>query len=406
MADESPAVVRPDTRTAPGPARVRPASLADAADVLGRAAVDRQTLLFTGAGTKLSWGGRPTRTDLVVETAGLDRPISHAPGDWTVTVQAGMPLTRLQELLAPEGQWLPLDPPAALAGATLGGLLATNDSGPRLPAFGGLGGLVIGATLILADGSVVRTGGGVIKNVAGYDLAKLFTGSLGVFGLLAELTLRVHPLPQVSATLDLPAADAEQALAAARAALHSPLEPVAAEWNGSRLLVRFHGTVAGTATRVRLADAIPRLAGGRVLDGADEHAAWARLAPLVTGEEGDTVLRAATRPAHLPELARVLGDIAASNGVKAELCSSVAVGVHTVRLRGGDAVGHAACLTTWRDAVLARGGTVTLRRRREGVESRAGAWGQAPSTAPLLRALKRRFDPEDRCAPGRFAPWF
>ncbi|MFE7390140.1 FAD-binding oxidoreductase [Streptomyces sp. NPDC057582] len=409
---ESAAAFHRDRDDAPGPAhapaRVRPEGLAEAAAALEAAAEARQSLLFKGAGTALSWGAPPTSTDLVVDTTGMDRPVGHAAEDWTVTVQAGMPLTRLQELLAPAGQWFPVDPPTASAGATIGGLLAAADDGPLRLAVGNLSGLVIGATLVLADGTVARSGGQVIKNVAGYDLAKLFAGSLGAFGLIAELTLRVHPLPAATATLALAADDAERALAAARTVVRSPLEPVAVEWDGEQLLVRFHGTADGTETRVRLATGIPALTGARVLDPDDAQAAWARVGALALGAEGDTVLRAGTRPAHLPALARALRDAARRTGVDATLLSSVAVGVHTVRLRGGDSAAHAACLTAWREAVhaLGDGGTVTLRRRRDGVAGLAEPWGPAPATAPLLCALKRQFDPHDRCAPGRFAPWF
>ncbi|MFE6758123.1 FAD-binding oxidoreductase [Streptomyces sp. NPDC057684] len=387
-------------------AHVRPGSVAEAAGVLKSSVRAGQALRFAGAGTSADWGARTTRTDLVVDTTGLDRLLRHEIEDWTVTVQSGMPLTRLQELLAPAGQWLPYDPPAASAGATLGGLLATADAGPRRLAFGTLSDLVIGATFVLADGTVARSGGQVIKNVAGYDLAKLFAGSLGAFGLVAELTLRLHPLPTSTATLVLAVDDAGQALAAGRAVMRSPLEPAAVEWDGERLLIRFHGTADGTDARLRLAAGLPELAAAHVLGDGDEEAAWERQARSIRGSEGDTVVRATAHPAQLPELDTALRNFVDRAGVEATLISSVAIGVHTVRLRGGDAEGHAACLAAWRDAVHARGGTVTLRRRREGVEPQAGAWGPAPATTPILHALKRQFDPDGRCAPGRFAPWF
>ncbi|MGH3323197.1 MAG: FAD-binding oxidoreductase [Streptomyces sp.] len=398
MPDESPTTLRPAT--------VRPTSLAETAAAVEAAAAEQRSLLFTGAGTALSWGAPVTGTDVVLETTGLDRLVGHAAEDWTVSVEAGMPLSRLQQLLAPSGQWLPLDPPTERAGATLGGLLAGGDTGPRRLKYGGLSDLVIGATLVLADGSVVRTGSGVIKNVAGYDLAKLMAGSLGAFGLIARLTLRVHPLPEATATLTLAVPDPAQALVTARAAMRSPLEPVAVEWDGQQLLVRFHGTADSAAARGRLAADIPELAAARVLDTDAEQAAWERLSGLVHGEDGDTVLRAGTHPSLLPILHRRLRALAEDAGVEATLVSGVAQGVHALRLRGGDAGTHAACLTAWRGAVHEAGGSVTLRRRREGVDAVAASWGPAPPTAPVLRSLKQQFDPDGRCAPGRFAPWF
>lgn len=408
MVDESPTTLRqpPAARTgAPAQDRVRPGTVAEAADALRVAASAGRSVLFTGAGTALDWGAPVTCAGLVVETAGLDRVVRHAVEDWTVTAEAGMPLTRLQETLAPSGQWLPLDPPAASAGASLGGLLATADAGPRRLAYGGIADLVIGARLVLADGTVVRTGGQVIKNVAGYDLAKLAAGSLGAFALVAELTFRVHPLPAAGATLELATDDAARALAAGRAVARSPLEPVAAEWDGGRLLVRFHGTEAGVAHRLRAAADVPELAGARELRGRAEDTAWQELADGVHGEEGDTVLRAGALPAQLPALARALQTVSRQTGVHAALFAGVATGVLTVRLRGGDAAAHAQCLALWREAVRTVGGTVTLRRRRDGVDTLTDPWGSAPSTAPLLRALKQQFDPAGRCAPGRFAPW-
>ncbi|MET8536625.1 FAD-binding oxidoreductase [Streptomyces sp. NPDC005065] len=384
---------------------VRPESLAEAAHVMRTAAAAREAVLCTGAGSALSWGAPPSRSGVVVvETAGLDGVISHTAADLTVGVQAGMRLNELQQLLAPAGQWLPCDPPAAAEGATLGGLLASADAGPLQLAFGSLRDLVIGATVVLADGSVVRTGGQVIKNVAGYDLAKLFAGSLGAFGLIAELTLRVHPLPAATATLAVPVEGIDGALAAARAAIRSPLEPVAAEWDGAQeMLIRFHGTPRGVEERMRIAASVPGLAGARAVDGEE---CWGRLAAQVRGGEGDTILRVGARPAHLPELVRSLDEGARRHGIDVAVTGSIAIGVLTTRLRGDDAAAHAFCLTAWRHTVHALGGTVTLRRRREGVDAHADAWGPAPSAVPVLRALKRQFDPDDRCAPGRFTPWF
>jgi glycolate oxidase FAD binding subunit len=385
--------------------RALPESLAEAADVLASADADRRTVLLRGGGTALDWGGPVTNTDLVVETGGLDRLVGHAAEDWTVTVEAGMELRRLQRLLAPAGQWLPLDPPAAAAGATLGGLLASGEAGPLRLSSGGLGDLTIGALVLPADGSVVRTGGEVIKNVAGYDLAKLFTGSLGAYGLVGQLTLRVHPLPEASATLAVPSEDAADALAAARAVAASPLGPAAVEWDGQRLLVRFHGTADGTAARVRRAAELPALAPARVLDRDAEEAAWREYAALVEGEDGDTVLRAGAHPAQLPALDAALSDAARRYGVRARLTAGAAAGVCTARLRGGGPEAHAGCLTEWRRAVRDAGGTAVLRRRAQDVDRFADAWGPAPGTVGVLRALKRQFDPGGRLAPGRFAPW-
>src|SRR6185503_3640544 len=176
----------------------RPTSVDEAVKVLRDS---RGSVLFRGAGTKMSWAGRPEDPDLVLETGGLDRMLDHNPADMTASAQAGMPLRALQDRLAEAGQWLALDPPTEPDGATLGGLLATGESGPRRLRYGALRDLVIGVTLVLSDGTLARAGGHVIKNVAGYDLTKLMYGSLGTLGLIAEVVLRLHPRPETSATV-------------------------------------------------------------------------------------------------------------------------------------------------------------------------------------------------------------
>ena len=164
----------------------------------------RGSVLFRGAGTKMSWAGPPQDPDLVLETGGLDRLLDHNPADMTASAQAGMPLRALQDRLAEAGQWLALDPPTEPDGATLGGLLSTGESGPRRLRYGALRDLVIGVTLVLPDGAVAHAGGHVIKNVAGYDLSKMMYGSLGTIGLIAKVVLRLHPRPETSATVVMP----------------------------------------------------------------------------------------------------------------------------------------------------------------------------------------------------------
>ena len=223
---------------------VRPTTVAEAAQVLSGST---GSVLFRGGATQLDWAGRVPDPDLVVDTTDLSGVLTHNAGDMTASVRAGTTLIALQDQLAGAGQWLALDPPTASAGATVGGLLAAGDSGPSRLRYGGIRDLVIGVTIVLADGTVARSGGHVIKNVAGYDLAKLVHGSLGSLALVAEVVVRLHPLPERSVTFTGDA-DAAQATAAALALAASPLEPAAVEWasaaDAGRLLVRVDGTEA------------------------------------------------------------------------------------------------------------------------------------------------------------------
>jgi len=395
----------------PGPAGStveRPTSVDEAVKVLRDS---RGSVLFRGAGTKMSWAGRPENPDLVLETGGLDRLLDHNPADMTASAQAGMPLRALQDRLAEAGQWLALDPPTEPDGATLGGLLATGESGPRRLRYGALRDLVIGVTLVLSDGTLARAGGHVIKNVAGYDLTKLMYGSLGTLGLIAEVVLRLHPRPETSATVVVPAS-VQEATARSLDLLAAPLEPCAVDWVGDprgassgRLAVRFEGTAAGVAAqtaalRGRLDGAAPE-----VLANTDEAALWREYACAHRAEPGQSTAFAGTLPSRLTAVAAALADAADAAGVDVSLASHSALGLHTARFSGPPAQ-QAAALDRWRREVLALGGTVLLRERPAEIDAAAvDALGPAPSAVGLLRALKARLDPDGRCAPGRLAPW-
>jgi len=398
--------------TSPGPAGStveRPTSVDEAVKVLRDS---RGSVLFRGAGTKMSWAGRPENPDLVLETGGLDRLLDHNPADMTASAQAGMPLRALQDRLAEAGQWLALDPPTEPDGATLGGLLATGESGPRRLRYGALRDLVIGVTLVLPDGTLAHAGGHVIKNVAGYDLSKLMYGSLGTLGLIAEVVLRLHPRPETSATVVVPAS-VQEATARSLDLLAAPLEPCAVDWVGDprggassgRLAVRFEGTAAGVAAqtaalRGRLDGAAPE-----VLANTDEAALWREYAGAHRAEPGQSMAFAGTLPSRLTAVAAALADAADAAGVDVSLASHSALGLHTARFSGPPAQ-QAAALDRWRREVLALGGTVLLRERPAEIDAAAvDALGPAPSAVGLLRALKARLDPDGRCAPGRLAPW-
>jgi glycolate oxidase FAD binding subunit len=394
-------------------ATARPRGLAEARDAMLDGGAGARRLRILGAGTKQDWGG-PVEAPLVVETGGMDRLIAHNAGDMTAEVEAGMPLHTLNELLGEAGQWLALDPPAARHArpATVGGIVATGDVGPRRLRYGTPRDLVIGMTYVLPDGTIGRSGGNVIKNVAGYDLAKLLAGSMGTLGLIASVVVRLHPRPAASRTVRV-AASARQAAAATRALIASPLEPVAVEWDGGAgtLLVRLEGGADGVKDRAGrvlglAAEQGLDAAAAKVLAGAAERAAWTAYAGAVTGAEGDTVARAAAVPDRLEAVADALDQASQAAGVQASLASSSALGLHTCRVRGGDPAGHAELVRAWRDAVEALGGTVRLRRRAPGVDGLVAAWGSPPSAATLMRRVKRELDPEDRCGPGRFSPWW
>src|SRR6266566_10159205 len=180
------------------PARyvAEPASTQEAAAVLRAAAAQDLAVVVRGGGTRQDWAVPPRRLDLILETRRLTGVVEHAAGDLIVVVRAGTPMAELQDKLAPAGQQLALD-----AGGTVGGTVAANASGPRRLLYGTARDLLIGVTLVRADGVVAKAGGKVVKNVAGYDLGKLVTGSYGTLGLIAGCAFRLHPLPAATAVV-------------------------------------------------------------------------------------------------------------------------------------------------------------------------------------------------------------
>src|SRR5215472_1765828 len=235
-----------------------PASTDEAAAVLRAAAGLRLTVVPRGSGKRLDWAPAPASCDLIIDTGRLDKILEHTAGDLVVSVQAGVRLDDLARVLAAAGQRLALDPPGS--SGTVGGLIATGAAGSLRYRYGSPRDLLIGITVIRADGTIAKAGGKVVKNVAGYDIGKLFAGSYGTLGLITEATFRLHPLPESTARITLDCADPAAAAAAVRAIADAPLAPSAIEldWPSaadsisvSALLEGDESSVAGRADRLR-----------------------------------------------------------------------------------------------------------------------------------------------------------
>jgi glycolate oxidase FAD binding subunit len=384
---------------------VAPAALDDAAEALREAAGMRWTVSFLGGGTELGLGYPPPRVDLLVRTANLTRIVEYAPADMTVTVEAGLTLAALQERLASEGQRLALDPPLGQA-ATLGGLLATNAFGPRRARFGSLRDLIVGVSLIRADGSRARGGGKVVKNVAGFDLPKLMVGALGTLGMIATATLRLHPLPEAARLLCVAGRDCAGVRALWRAAVVAQLEPSAllAVRAAGRydLHVLFEGFESGVAEQAARFTRLAQAAGAAAEPLADARALGALDAEARA--QGSLRLRLAAPPASLETLdrealvplANVLGE-----------CKAVLYPSLGIAFAGGtpaDPAAAAAALGRARTALEALGGHLVV--TEAGDETLAALvvdrFGTLPASFALMRALKTRFDPEHRLNGGRF----
>ena len=367
----------------------------DVAELLGGAVDSGLSVVPRGAGTKLGWGSPPRSLDLLVDLRRLDDVLEHNPGDLVVRAQAGLTLAALQERLAAEGQLLALDPPEP--GATLGGIVAANASGPRRLRYGTVRDLLIGVTAVLADGSVAHAGGKVVKNVAGYDLGKLFTGSFGTLGLIVETIFRLHPLPPARRVVRIPFVDPVRAGEVVQKILHSTLVPTALELDSPRtgdrsLTVLFEGVQPAVAAQSDRAVALD--SGARV--DADLPAAFGS-PPYAEGEIG---LKLAYAPAALPQ---VLGALAVGErefGLPAAVRGSAGSGVLQVGWPATDAA--AGALGRLRAELAAYDGSVLVRQAPADLKATLDVWGPVGDALPLMRRVKARFDPECRLSPGRF----
>ena len=227
---------------------IYPHSQAELAAVITTANSHQWRVLTWGSGSKINWGGLAENIDIIVSTEHINQLIEHAVGDLTVTVEAGMKFAQIQEILAKSGQTLALDP-AAPELATIGGIVATADTGSLRQRYGGVRDQLLGITFIRAYGEIAKAGGRVVKNVAGYDLMKLFTGAYGTLGIISQVTFRVYPIPESSGTVIL--TGKPEAISQAARTLHgSELTPTQADLLSNKLLTNLDlGTGIGLIAR-------------------------------------------------------------------------------------------------------------------------------------------------------------
>lgn len=403
---------------------VFPGSAEEVAAVVILAAERELAVVPWGGGTAGAVGLPAPRPAIVLGLRRLHRLVEHEPGDLTATVEAGATVAALQGALRSRGQWLSLDPPDA-ARATIGGVLAANASGPRRQLYGTARDLLIGVTVVTADGTIVKGGGKVVKNVAGYDLPKLFIGSHGTLGVILEATLKLRPVADAEFLLGVSFDRIKDAAAAARALLGSDLIPNAVE------LLDAPAAAALAPTEAPGAAAAPLLVVG--FDGlaqqvewqaaelrqlAAQHggrapallppAAWPRLAaaaasafPLVSAVMTFSVL-----PTQVAELMEQGAAAARARGFSTAWAAHAGVGVATAALaadrEGEEPARVAAALAEWRAIARASAGYATLDRAPLAVTALVPVWDDLGAAGRLMQRIKAQLDPRNILNPGRF----
>jgi len=364
-----------------------------------------------GKGSKLGWGGVGQEVDLIISTDRLNRIIDHAVGDLTVTAEAGVKFSDLQKLLSQTGQFLPLEP-AYPEEATLGGIIATANSGSWRQRYGGVRDLLLGISFVRSDGEIAKAGGRVVKNVAGYDLMKLFTGSYGSLGILTEVTFRVYPLLEAGSTVVL-TGEANAVASTSKTLLASALTPTAVDilstrlvktlgiGKGMGLMIRFQSVTEAVKEQSSRILAVGQQLGltGTLYTDAEELNLWQSLPKHIWEPLSTTAITCKIG---------VLPTAAANTLVKLDqLTDSTGLGL----IHAGSGLGHlrldSAAVTPqtiveMRNHCQRNQGFLTILEAPTAVKQKLDVWGYNGNALNLMHQIKQQFDPKNILSPHRF----
>lgn len=386
---------------------VRPASVEALSAALGEADAAGQAVVLQSGRTAVGIGNRPSRYDLALDLTALDQVVSLEPEDFTITVEAGMPVSTLQLALAAHGQLVPLDV-ARAEQSTVGGLVARGRGGPRRARFGSVRDWLIGTAIVLADGTSIKGGGRVVKNVSGFDLPKLFAGSFGTLGAIVQATFKVRPMPAIDVTIahhcpDVQAA-AELGLSLSRS---RTLDAAVALDAASASAAGFGGSGDGATLALRVAGvqeavdselaALQSELSGSTPEASDPQA-WQAISDL------ESVQNAEERG-----LLRLGGPVSIQNAVyraaleaaggEARIWGYADSGLVFVSL---EASAVAAVRTSLRERLGPQGLSVIVDAAPPELKAGIDVWGGGDEGVEIMREIKRRFDPKSTLSPGRF----
>lgn len=388
---------------------VYPHTQAELAEVIACAHHNKWCVLPCGNGSKLSWGGL-VEVQLVVSTQRLNQLIQHAVGDLTITAEAGTKFADVQNILATAGQFLALDPTAPES-ATMGGIVATADTGSWRQRYGGVRDQLLGISFVRADGQIAKAGGRVVKNVAGYDLMKLFTGSYGTLGIITSVTFRVYPLPEASGTVVL-TGEVEAIAQAYITQRSSALVPTAADLLSSRLVARLGiGQGLGFITRFQ---SIPESVNqqsttllqlgqqlglqGAIYTAGDEADLWQKIREQMSASPTEPVITCKIGVLPSASVATLTQlDGATQSGIGLIHSGS---GLGLLRFENGAAT--AETILEMRLLCQTQGGFLTLLEAPVSLKQQIDAWGYNGNTIDLMRRIKQQFDPKNLLSPHSF----
>ena len=379
---------------------VEPATGEALADVLAWAFRDKLCVLVRGSGTKMGWGAAPRQIDVLISTVRLNAVIAHRHGDLTATIEAGAKLADVNRVLAQHRQWIPLDPPGSDR-ATIGGIVATNDSGPRRHRYGAPRDLIIGVEFARPDGRLAKGGGIVVKNVAGYDLPRLLTGSFGSLGVIVTATFKLYPLTAASRTLVVQVSNPSDLCALALKLSASHLTPTALEFatHPLRLVIRFESIEASVIQQSETALQLIAENGheASTLSELDEREFWDRHSRFADDDRG-ALVKVSVLPTDLGETLAVIERLAGKRGYVA--AGRAGAGVFLLRITE-DVQLQKRVIDGLRDALqIGRGSAVVVKGSPE-LRMHVDVWGPIGDGLAVMKSVKQQFDPAGILAPGR-----
>lgn len=401
--------------------RVSPGDAEEVASVLHLCGQNGAAVIPTGSGSALNLGNVPSGADVLLSTTRLNQILQYTPADMTVSAQAGVSLADLQAELGAHGQFLPIDPPNADR-TTIGGVVATAASGPRRTGYGAVRDLLIGIRLAHPDGQTTRAGGMVVKNVTGYDMGKLYTGSLGTLGVIVEANFKLLPFPaaeQTAVGLFQDAAGCSRALDSLVASVLMPnsveildgsaASAVLGDTAARAILIRFGGRSEAVARQIGDARSIFEECGAaaRTLDGDDQLRAWEALAALSQTPSAAPAVRC--RVSVLSSQVEIVFDhaeaLAAAADLQVAIWGRALDGVINVNLAGDGDQRLTAAIESLRAEVATIPGSLIVESCPLEVKRHTDIWGPAadPGAVAIMRSIKEKFDPGRVLNPGRFA---
>jgi len=386
---------------------VYPSTPEELAAVMVYAAQQRLRVLPCGRRSKLHWGGLVKGVDLVISTERLNRLVDHAIGDLTVTAEAGIKFSDLQELLRKSGQFLAIDPHYPDE-ATLGGIISTADTGAMRHRYSSIRDMILGISFVRSDGQIVKAGGRVVKNVAGYDLMKLLTGAYGTLGIITQVTLRVYPISHASQTVVL-SGHRDSLAQAAQTLLSSALTPTAIEALSAQtmsdlelgkemgLLIRFQAIAESVKEQAARSLEVGAAFGlsSQLYPDTSEADLWRRLGEKMVGETDSIVCKIGVKPSEAIAVLTQIEQLSQTAGAVVHLGSGVGQLVLSSETR-------TFMIQELRSLCQATGGYLSILQAPIPFKQQIDVWGYAGSALDLMQTIKTQFDPNSLLSPRRF----